>query len=1345
MAGPNRILQSWIKAIGRLLVLVALLAILQEGVRLYLTARLKVQLQAPLPAGYVLDFKRTQLNWRQQALQIHGLSLNPEVKLPQQVSQVALMLPSIRLDLQSIFSSLKNKRLIIDAILIERPRIRLEQADGQPSNFTQSSLQVIESLSQYLSLLKIQTLEVKKAQLEHIQWRDSVPQRLQFEEINLFMSGFSVDSTLRRHSFFNADQVYLEILGQSLMLPQKDHILQFDTLRLSTKEGQIRFSGLTLESLQAKDSTGSQFTIRSPQIRLENIDFNASYLTQVLHIGRLQIQAPQIHFAQQAHTKTAAKTLRPLKDAISQLAKRLHIEVVEIQQAHIDLNLKEENATKMRFDIDSILINDFVVDSSTTFSDVEQLPFQDIELYLSNIRQYLNPQTGPLRIEKVQLNSSEKRIKVEGLQLGDEQLRTQRFYQSIPFIQFDGIDIFDILLKRKAAVQQISCFEPLTNIRPGPKDSPSTPDHNFYATLSNFFRDFFLKKITTQELFIHNGQIHIQNKLTVQQYNYRGQGIHLDQNAVSWSRIVPSFTCQATNYTFETNEGQKISGDSWQINGQEAQLYGLSVSSQALKVRTSMLDFQGLKIDSLFAGSLYADSLQIDRPQISYREVNTASPGRLSLPVHIPLVILNRGKIVYQNAQADTLRLQDFDGVFALQDSLTLRFSRFTELSVSPQSGTHRLQVQSGRQLDEHFSFEFSDVRLVPLAGRSLQDSSLFIPNLRVYDWDQAAWQKDSLLRFQKIIIDQPRTNLVLPDTLLFSREAKTKIPLQLDTLLLFNAQFGVAETEARLSWSFPSVTLALYGLQLPAKQRFPSVVGTLLAGLDSGLQVNHPDFTLSTAPVFYSSKLKNIKTDAIWYQSKGSTGLVKANIAQVDARGLDLDQLLQQDNWQLAALEIDSADLHYIKDSSTTTPQFFTERWPRIQVRQLELNNIDARLELDPLVEVQDLSLSATALQLDSTWQSGQFENAWQSLSTSVRKVSFSPDEQKHYQLLFGLQYASDDQRLQFCDPELRRNLSTRAFARQLDYRTDYWQLQAEQLVAHDFHPRQLFRDSFHFPKITVRQLVAHDYNDETIPLRADYKAMLPDQIKALSIPFLIDTLAVTGDIIYSAIAPLTSDSSWISFNRINGRIYHLTNIPRYFDQDMRLVADARLYEHAPLEVEMQFQLDRSPTTFELSGVLQDLELQRLNPILRAQTAMVITQGQSSKLLFNLAANDSVAVGELLFRYKKLRVQLLDKEDLTNRSFGNSFLSFWTNRLIQSRNPNWLRRRKGIIFFRRDQQKAIPHYWAHSILSGIVSSIGVKNTRRRLRKADLNVDSFSYETLLKEQLKRPRSENKQE
>lgn len=186
-----------------------------------------------------------------------------------------------------------------------------------------------------------------------------------------------------------------------------------------------------------------------------------------------------------------------------------------------------------------------------------------------------------------------------------------------------------------------------------------------------------------------------------------------------------------------------IQGDSLFIDGESARVYGLSLtrndSQQKLGITSSIIKLQGLKVDSLFTGKLYADSLKINDPQIDYAQEQSTLNRMGALPIHIPLVILNHGRLAYQTKNTDTLNIEDFDGVFAIQDSITLRYSRFEGFHILPDQGTHRFKVAIGQQFNNRFSYAFERVRIIPKGKRSLQDSSFIIPNLRAFNWDESA------------------------------------------------------------------------------------------------------------------------------------------------------------------------------------------------------------------------------------------------------------------------------------------------------------------------------------------------------------------------------------------------------------------------------------------------------------------------------------------------------------------------------------------------------------------------------------------------------------------------------
>ena len=77
-----------------------------------------------------------------------------------------------------------------------------------------------------------------------------------------------------------------------------------------------------------------------------------------------------------------------------------------------------------------------------------------------------------------------------------------------------------------------------------------------------------------------------------------------------------------------------------------------------------------------------------------------------------------------------------------------------------------------------------------------------------------------------------------------------------------------------------------------------------------------------------------------------------------------------------------------------------------------------------------------------------------------------------------------------------------------------------------------------------------------------------------------------------------------------------------------------------------------------------------------------------------------------------------MNRETETPKGIGNVLGSFFANTfIIKSNNPNNLIFRKGDIFFERDKKRAIFNYWTKTFLSGVVSSIGAVNNKKKIKK----------------------------
>jgi hypothetical protein len=100
-----------------------------------------------------------------------------------------------------------------------------------------------------------------------------------------------------------------------------------------------------------------------------------------------------------------------------------------------------------------------------------------------------------------------------------------------------------------------------------------------------------------------------------------------------------------------------------------------------------------------------------------------------------------------------------------------------------------------------------------------------------------------------------------------------------------------------------------------------------------------------------------------------------------------------------------------------------------------------------------------------------------------------------------------------------------------------------------------------------------------------------------------------------------------------------------------------------------------------------------------------------------NFQANDHYALGEMKFYYKDLKISVL-KENAENVEENASFKSFFANAfIVHKKNPRFLFVKKGDIYFERNEEKSIFSYWAKSILSGVVTSIGAGSNKKEIKE----------------------------
>lgn len=103
------------------------------------------------------------------------------------------------------------------------------------------------------------------------------------------------------------------------------------------------------------------------------------------------------------------------------------------------------------------------------------------------------------------------------------------------------------------------------------------------------------------------------------------------------------------------------------------------------------------------------------------------------------------------------------------------------------------------------------------------------------------------------------------------------------------------------------------------------------------------------------------------------------------------------------------------------------------------------------------------------------------------------------------------------------------------------------------------------------------------------------------------------------------------------------------------------------------------------------------------------------------LSGNKYASTGEINFRYRDLRIRLLNKEDTLKKSIILSLETLLANGLVKSKNKKQAR-----MFFMRDREKFVFNYWVKTLFSGLATSAGVKRNSKYKRMYKDAVEKYS-------------------
>lgn len=272
------------------------------------------------------------------------------------------------------------------------------------------------------------------------------------------------------------------------------------------------------------------------------------------------------------------------------------------------------------------------------------------------------------------------------------------------------------------------------------------------------------------------------------------------------------------------------------------------------------------------------------------------------------------------------------------------------------------------------------------------------------------------------------------------------------------------------------------------------------------------------------------------------------------------------------------------------------------------------------------------------------------------------------------------------------------------------------------------------HLSKITAEGSSINIYRDKAYPRDSLMRPLLIGSLRKIKQPFVIDTLLFYNSYYrYAEKEAISSKPGYVYFDGMNVVGINVTNIsPDKTNALTKFFVHGKLMGSGVISADFYFPLSKQQSSqFWFTAKSEKLDLTTLNTITQTNSGLTILSGKGTIDIPLITANDTVAMGNMMFRYHRLRVGLYNRRKANhNGGITMPLVRFVLNGLVlRSNNPNWFKRpRVGIVYYKRNRNKSITNYIWKSTLSGALSTIGFNNKEQRKRRKEYYKEEFEVQ-----------------
>lgn len=402
-------------------------------------------------------------------------------------------------------------------------------------------------------------------------------------------------------------------------------------------------------------------------------------------------------------------------------------------------------------------------------------------------------------------------------------------------------------------------------------------------------------------------------------------------------------------------------------------------------------------------------------------------------------------------------------------------------------------------------------------------------------------------------------------------------------------------------------------------------------------------------------------------------------------------------------------------------------------EVDEISASNIDLTHRTvtdssDKKLILNNIGFDIGFLKVDSsTFSNNKYEFA-KNMSISLKGNKIISSDSLYETSVDGINYDFTKNTLEIDSLMMKPRFKSAEFFKKAIYQTGEMDVVTGKIECRDVRLNKLIaKGDIHMGNVDVFGLDMRIFRNKKYEMDPNlYKKMPQEALLGMTRLLTIDSLKTFNAYIqYRQLSKKSVVPGEIFLNKVNLSVMNINNDLKVIDHNsnMLVLFNGKLIGESDINLKMTFPILSPSHDFYVTGHVDKIDFSKLNAMTQNLVGVSLTRGTGELDIPLIRGNDKYSMGSILFKYKKLKVELYDRDKAENASgLGGNMANLLLNDIIiKSNNPGFLgKTRPGEVYFKRNTQKSVVFYTWKSILSGIMSTMGYNNKEQRQEKKTL-------------------------